>query len=519
MRRALTIGGVLVIAVVAVVFAAGAGSDSSGTYKVRAIFDNASFLISGQDVKIAGAKVGVVDSLDVTPDHKAAIVLEITRSGFKDFRQDAHCEIRLQSVIGEKLVECEPTQPKEQGEPESPRLKKIPKGQPGAGQYLLPVESTTTPVDADLINNIQQRPFRERLSILLSELGVGVASRAEDIRALIRRGNPALKELDQFLRILAGQNRMLKRLTGDADRIFISLADKRRELADFFVQSGIAAEATAEKRQQLERNFAKFPPFLRELAPFMDRFAGLSSQMAPVISDLRASGPDISRLLIALGPFSTNSGKALKSLGNAADVGRPALVAALPVVKQLGTLTSRGRNVARNLRLLLTSIQSHKGIERFLDLLYNQTMSFNGFDEVGHYLRNNLIVTICSGYTITKTIGCPANFIEGSSASASSSAAATSTASISSTARQLVRLLAGPEKQQPKKTGAGTSKGDGTRTVAERTGDGGAANGAAGGEVSKPAPKAESPSTTPDSPPAAQQGQDGLLDYLLGGSR
>ena len=51
---------------VALIFGAGAGGDGGGDYKVRAIFDNASFLIPGQDVKVAGAKVGVVEDLDVT---------------------------------------------------------------------------------------------------------------------------------------------------------------------------------------------------------------------------------------------------------------------------------------------------------------------------------------------------------------------------------------------------------------------------------------------------------------------
>ena len=44
---------------------------------MRAIFDNASFLIPGEDVKVAGAKVGVVDELDVTDDKRAAVVLKI----------------------------------------------------------------------------------------------------------------------------------------------------------------------------------------------------------------------------------------------------------------------------------------------------------------------------------------------------------------------------------------------------------------------------------------------------------
>ena len=116
------------------------------------------------------------------------------------------------------------------------------------------------------------------------------------------------------------------------------------------------------KRADLERNFQKFPPFLRQLRPFMERFNELSQQMAPVVSDLRASGPDVSRILRALGPFSTNSTAALKSLGNTADVGRPALVSALPIARQLSSLASGARPVIKNLRLLLTDLQAHKGI-------------------------------------------------------------------------------------------------------------------------------------------------------------
>jgi phospholipid/cholesterol/gamma-HCH transport system substrate-binding protein len=490
MRRALTIGLLLLVGLAGLLLLAGAGGgDGGGDYKVRAIFDNASFLIAGQDVKVAGAKVGTVEHLDVTPDHKAAIVLNIQRDGFKDFRQDAHCEIRLQSVIGEKLVECQPTQPREQGEPEPPPLQKIPKGQPGAGQHLLPVSHTGTPVDADLINNIQRLPFRQRFSILLNELGAGLASRAEDLRELIRRGDPALREVDQFFNVLARQNRMLKRLTGDADTIFRSLAKNRKEVADFFVQSGIAGQATAEKRAQLEQNFKKFPPFLRQLGPFMERFNELSSEMAPVVSDLRASGPDVSRILKALGPFSTNSASALKSLGNTADIGRPALVSALPIARQLSSLASTALPVVKNLRLLLTDLQAHKGIERFLELLYNQTLSFNGFDEVGHYLRNNLIVTICSGYSLTPTVGCSANF------QGASSSAASSRASVSATARRLTRLL-------------GTARGSKTRRSSTA-------------QTSKPATKAQPErKRAPQRTPTLQHEQDGdgLMNYLLGGS-
>src|SRR4051794_7571652 len=89
------------------VFGTGAGEGDSG-YEVRAIFDNASYIVKGEDVKVAGAVVGDVKGLDVTDDKRAVIVLNITKPGFTPFHEGATCTIRPQSLIGEKFVECTP---------------------------------------------------------------------------------------------------------------------------------------------------------------------------------------------------------------------------------------------------------------------------------------------------------------------------------------------------------------------------------------------------------------------------
>ena len=89
----------------------------------------------------------------------------------------------------------------------------------------------------------------------------------------------------------------------------------------------------------------------------MERFGALSEAMAPVISDLRGAAPDLSRFLIALGPFSRNSTAALQSLGDTADVGRPILVNAEPIVERLAEFTRAGAGASRGTcRTLFTSI-------------------------------------------------------------------------------------------------------------------------------------------------------------------
>jgi virulence factor Mce-like protein len=421
-RRVLAIVGVLVAASAFVVLAAGAGDDA-GAYRVRAIFMNAFSVIPGEDVKIAGVKVGKVESLSVTPDQRAAVVLRIDKPGFKDFRADATCQIRPQSLIGEKFVECAPTQPRPEGAQLPPPLRKISDGA-GTGQVLLPVERTSKTVDLDLVNNTLRLPERQRLAIIINELGTGLAGRGADLRLAIRNADPALKATDQVLAILAGQNRTLAKLARDSDVVLAPLARDRRRVANFVVQAQTTAQATAERSEPLEQSIAELPAFLRELDVTMRRLGGLADQATPVLGDLGAVAPDVNRVVAQLGPFSQAATPALTSLGEATKVGQPALVKAKPVVDDLGGFATAAKPLSRNLSSLLTSLKTSGGIERLMDFFFYSVAGINGFDEDGHYLRAGLIVNQCSLYSTANAPDCSANFgSEGSAAAASAASA------------------------------------------------------------------------------------------------
>ncbi|MEA2334654.1 MAG: hypothetical protein QOG40_1144, partial [Solirubrobacteraceae bacterium] len=160
-----------VAAIAAAVLLSTSAGGSTGGYTVRAIFDNAGNIIPGENVKIGGVKVGTVGAVTATPQAKAAVVLNISNPGFKDFRSDASCSVRPQALIGEKFVDCLPTQPRVAGTPLPPALKKIGKRHEGSGQYLLPVANTHSPVDVDLLGDISRLPVRQRFTILINELG------------------------------------------------------------------------------------------------------------------------------------------------------------------------------------------------------------------------------------------------------------------------------------------------------------------------------------------------------------
>ncbi len=379
--------------------------DTADHYLVRAIFDNASTIVHGEDVKVAGASVGVVSDMDVTDDEKAAVTLRIDNEDFTPFKEDAKCTIRLQGLIGERFVECEP------GSTGAQELARIEDGD-GKGERLLSVEHTQSPVDLDLINDIMRLPYRQRFAILLSELGTGLAGRGGELNEVIHRANPALRETDKVLAILAKQNRTLARLATEGDRSLRPLAREREHLADFIVQANRTGEATAERRGDISRGIELLPEALRKLRGLMVDLEGLADQGTPLLTDVNASAPDLGRLIKAQGTLADASREAFPSLGDALEVGRPALIRSRPLIQDLSRLGKQLDPTSVDLDDLTKSLDDTKAIPRITDFLYYVTLSLNGFDSLGHYLRAGAVANVCSGGLEYGGTQCNANFYD-----------------------------------------------------------------------------------------------------------
>lgn len=416
-KRLLAGGLLLVAALVVLVLGTGASGEDGG-YRVRAIFDSASFLVPGEDVKVAGVKVGAIESLDVTRDNKAAIVLRIDDPAFQDFKQDAFCTIRLQSLIGEKFVACQPTQPRRSDAPPAPPLRVIRAGD-NEGQHLLPVENTSAPVDLDMLNNIMRLPERQRFSIILNELGVGLAGNGEELRAVVKRANPTLYQLDRVLKIFADQNRLLADLARDSDAALAPVARENRSITRFIDSAGRTAEATASRGDALEQNFEKFPAFLAQLRPTMRQLGAFAAAGTPVFRDLRVAAPAVNTIFKQLGPFTEAALPTYRTLGNLADAGREALPAAEPVIRDIAGFSRTAKPFSRTISRALTSLRDEHGIERLLDVILFVTGATNGFDAVSHYFRTYLVFpATCIQYVTRQTdVTCAATFNQLASAS------------------------------------------------------------------------------------------------------
>jgi ABC-type transporter Mla subunit MlaD len=499
MIKRLIIAAALVAAVVVVVLLVSGGGGSSG-YLVRAVFDNGAFMVNGEQVRVAGANVGTIESVDVSmPGEtvayrdgkpvsvpgKAIIVMNITDPGFQDFRSDGSCQIRPQSLIGEKFVDCRPTLPRAPGSPAAPPLKKIPDGQTGAGQYLLPLGNSGTSVDPDLINDIQTLPYAQRFRLIFNELGAGLAGRGEDLEVLVKRANPVLRDVDRLFGILSAQRDRLAQLASDSEQILRPLSRESSHVAGFISNSGAAAQASSERGAQLEASLRKFPTFLREFRLTMRSLQGFSDAATPVLADFGKAAPSFTDATKTLTPFSEATTVALKSLGETGEAAGPIFHEADPVVRKAGELAKTGVSPTTELAKLFTNLKQTGGWNGLAELIYNTTASINGFDQYGHFGRTLVTLTNCVTYS-AKSAGessCSARF---NGPNHSEGTASTASAFLS-------RLL---ERELSKRTGGTVAEEEGPATG---VGEADAASGEAG--------VADASKTGGTAP---------LLDYLLG---
>jgi ABC-type transporter Mla subunit MlaD len=412
-RRLTSIAFVL-FACAAVIVLSGAGGKSSESGKtVKIAFANAFGLTEGGDLRVGGVIAGSTETFDVSkgpecqlghPNRQprracAVVTAKVKKPGFTSFRADATCAIRQQSLIGEYYVDCQPGSAK----------KELPSGS------VIPDTKTASTIPTDLVNNVLRRPYRDRLRLIIAELGTGLAGRADDVAMLLRQAHPGLRETDKTLKILANQTQTIKNFIADSDTVVAQLQRKKADVARWIKTAGRTAEISATRRSAIAAGFQKLPTFLDELKPTMARLGELTDAQTPLLQKLQASAPQLTTLFTRLGPFSNASRPAFRSLGDLSVIGKKALrdsadeVATLrrlaadapatgrPLRQFLQTLDDRGRAADKDPRATVSAPpkpdpaaangRGFTGMEGFLTFIYWQTLSINEFDSLGHFLR------------------------------------------------------------------------------------------------------------------------------------
>jgi ABC-type transporter Mla subunit MlaD len=410
----------------ALLLTAAGGSSSKGlTYVIE--FDNAFGLVEDGEVKIGGVSAGKVQAFDLTgtEPEKVAVTVKITGDGFDKLRAGvgpggdggANCGVRQQSLIGEYFIDCQPGT----------------RGPALADHGRVPVKRTYSTVPLDLINNIQRRPYRERFRLILSELGVGLAGRPDDLNEVIRRAHPGLRETTQTLAIIARQRNEIRSFVRDADTVSAAVEPHKNDLSRWAREASQVAAVQASRKDAIAAQWRKLPVFLAELQPTAKQLEATATQQIPLLNKLRTAGPQLRSFLAELGPFAQDSRKSTRALGQASIEGRKAIVESADEIAQLRALAQDLPRFAKPLRQFLQTLddrsrsiendpaaaspvsppspdptayktgQGFTGFEVIWNYIYFQTLAINQFDDISHLLRIILIQNACAPYSVNPT--------------------------------------------------------------------------------------------------------------------
>jgi virulence factor Mce-like protein len=418
-RRWVGTAGVVAAAVAAVFVLTGGGAKQPTGVTYRAVFDNAFGLTVGSNVTVSAVKAGEITSFKLlkTFPPKSVVSLKITQPGFAVFHKDAVCRIRQQSLIGEYYVDCQPGT--------APGL------MPHGG--TIPVQQTSSTIPLDLIQDVLRLPYRERLRIIINELGTGLAGRPQELSEVLQRADPGLRETVQTLDILANQRQVIKTFISESNTVLRELARRRSDVARWVVAARRTSEISAGSRDALAAGFHRLPTFLSELRPTMAQLQATADRQIPLLRALQGGAPALDQFLTQLGPFAQHSRPALRSLGRASVTGRRALLSSGRDVAELRRLAASSPGAAKPLRQFLQTLDTRSrspepdpraaplappppdptadakgkgftGFEDFWNYIYLQTLGINDFDQLGHSLRVGLLQqNDCAPYSVNPT--------------------------------------------------------------------------------------------------------------------
>ena len=375
--------------------AVASAGDETRTYQIEMY--NAFGIVEQSEVRVAGVNVGEVTGLEVNEDKRAVVSVEVSDE-LAVFGDETTCSSEPQSLIAEYFIDCQPA------------------GRPLEDGGTIPASRVSQTVQPDLVQNTMREPFKQRFRLLINEFGTGLAGNSEALNEAIRLGAPALADLKEVTETLRRQRTTIRQLNEDSSQTIGELAKRRDEIAAFVDEAEDTAAISAARTDDVSTNFSLLDDFLGELRPSLVQLDRLARAQTPLLNNLRGAAPHLARLSGNLPAFNRNSEDALRTLGNAGDVGRRALTngadeiellaeagrKATPAVEPLGDFLSdlddprraveiddrAGTDTGRSaLEPGQRNTMGYTGLEGLLNYVRNQTLAINQFDAVSHLFR------------------------------------------------------------------------------------------------------------------------------------
>ncbi|MDX6232474.1 MAG: phospholipid/cholesterol/gamma-HCH transport system substrate-binding protein [Nocardioidaceae bacterium] len=262
-------------------------------YEMHGTFTDASGLRVGDDVKVAGIKVGRVTDIKADRVHGNVLVDWVVNNGV-DIRDEAGADIALETLLGSKYIRItDPT-----------AGSKLMQDIAGQGRAKIPVERTTTPFDVFELTRKATEGIQATNTEELNKLILQLAQVTEGKQATIR-------DLATGIEKVAGavnqRDAQLRSLLDEADKLSATLAEKDDTLVRLIDASSGVLNLVVQRRDALAAALGEGSDAVVELSKLVDRHK----------SELDAILTTVHELTGVIDPHLGNGGANAKSVDSA----------------------------------------------------------------------------------------------------------------------------------------------------------------------------------------------------------
>jgi phospholipid/cholesterol/gamma-HCH transport system substrate-binding protein len=289
LRRALTVGGLIAAAVLLYLVLT-----SGDTYEVKAEFENASQLVTGNEVVVGGAKVGKVEEIELGSDGAALVTFSVDEE-FVPLHRGTVATIRtpaLSTIAGRQIQLTLP--PSDTGAQEIPDGGALSRGE------------TVSAVDLDQLFNTLDPETIEDFKHVIQGFELSYEGVAQKANRGYRYLNPFLSTSRRVFGELSADQRAFENLIVDTSKLSGALASRSGDLEALIANLNSMMNAIGDRKESLAAAVSLLPGFMRaanttfvnlrsaldDLDPLVAASKPAATELRPFLSELRGAAAD-----------------------------------------------------------------------------------------------------------------------------------------------------------------------------------------------------------------------------------
>ena len=288
--------GIAVVVVVVILLSGGS------SYQVSAIFPDASQLVNGDQVEVAGNNVGSISNISLTHSGQAQVTFSIDNSSYTPLHQGTEATVRLSSLSGvaNRYIDLR------LGSAGAP---KIPSGGVIGPQY------TTSAVDLDQLFNTLNPPTLKGIQNLIQGTASQYAKQGAAAQAAWQYLNPAVAASSTLFQELDRHNGGdFTSFVTQSSKLLGTIASRQADLSALVKNLGTTTEALAAQKTALGQSIQRLPGFMALADTTFVNLRNSLDALTPLVNASKPVAPKLQKFLVQLRPLAQNAVPTVRDL-------------------------------------------------------------------------------------------------------------------------------------------------------------------------------------------------------------